>query len=243
MAKKTIMSKGGGIGESRIFRDANASDPYGHLRPLHMNGKPLAEMPDEFLALINYEITDEGIAARNAGKPESAARVTAGPFEKSCAARGDHLGDEALEPWEAPDPMKELVNAHVPEGFRARFLSPRLLDGRAGKRGWEIVKNDKGEPVKLANMVLGMMPEARALKRNKFYADRAAEQLQREQDSQKVEQERSARDTGGAVGPLGSNATVTGRFGVGTPDGADVPYNPQAQIGLRSVRGNSTLTE
>src|SRR5258708_18807057 len=241
MAKKNTDEKAPtaqGFGESQMFADPK-SNQTSYLEALHINGKLIGEnFAREQIALLRYEWTDEGIAERNEGKVESAARVTADGFEKACEARADHLSNESMEPWEAPDPMKELADAYVGKGMRPRFLSPVVVEKRArGLRGWEPVRDQNGNLVKLANMVLAQMPEEKARKRQRYYQEMGASQLDSHQSKQREEQERSARD-GGGFQPLPSNATVQGRSAVGSAKGgADIDYTPTAKIGLQSVRG------
>ena len=237
-----------GFGESRIFRDGDAPDPNERLLTLHVAGTPVAVMAKklgkagtDWLQKLSYHQTDEGIAERNAGKSGAAARVISDTFQKELHHKADNLEDAGMEPWEAYDPMKELKEKFALPGERVRFLSPRTIE-RSGMRGWQPKLNSKGDPVKLGNMIMGVMPEGRARRRDKFFAEKAANELKRQQDRLKEEQERTASELG--VKPLDPNASVSGRFVVGmsaaAPE-ADYPDNPVAQLGLRSVRGNEQL--
>jgi hypothetical protein len=58
----------------------------------------------------------------------------------------------------APNPMEETVMRHREPGFAYGFLSDhasRVL----GTRGYEVVKDGNGEPVRLGTLVLGKIPE------------------------------------------------------------------------------------
>jgi hypothetical protein len=105
------------------------------------------------------------------------ARVTATEFGKSVEERGEFRAQH-LEVWEAPDPMKEIAEKHVGPGMRAKFLNPDRV-ARDGPRGFEVVKDENGDPVKLGRMVLGQMPEERAQARDRFYRKKGADRLQR----------------------------------------------------------------
>jgi hypothetical protein len=180
---KKIMSRG--VGPSKVHRDPQAGDPYAHLRGLHIGGVPIADISEDLVARLSYDHTDEAIAERNAGKAESAvhvrsaagdrAPVTAGDFDRSVEERRDFRQNQ-LEPWEAPDPMKELTEKHVPPGMAAKFLSPAQCDKR-GLRGYELVKDSEGQPVKVGRMMLGQMPEPKARARREHYRKVGAARL------------------------------------------------------------------
>jgi len=235
-----------GIGESKLFIAPETAQAKSYLEDLHIDGKRIGDhFTPEQIALLRFEFTDEGYAERNAGKVEAAARVVSDDFDKALEHRGDKL-DAGMEPWAAPDPLRELAEAHVPAGMKAKFLSKRVID-KVGKRGYEIVKAD-GEPVSCGNMILGMMPDHKARQRNAHYANESRQAIREAQERQTEEQARAARDSGEAVyaGPLRPNESVTGRaVGVSQERAAsgDIPdYNPTATMGLQIRRGNDRRT-
>ena len=189
-----------------------------------VGGKPI---DPAFEHAIPHRYTDEGVEEYNnrpnVDKNGPRVEFVADEFDKKIQQRMD-----AMEPWQAPDPMQELAEAHVEPGFRARFLSDRVVQ-RSGTRGWEVVKNEKGDPVRLATMVLAKMPEQRAKQRNAYYQEQAREQARDAIEHYQEEQERLIRDEKAAgVAVLKSNETVR-----------DYQTHRVGQIGLRSVRGNS----
>ncbi len=189
-----------------------------------VGGKPI---DPAFEHAIPHRYTDEGVEEYNnrpnVDKNGPRVEFVADEFDKKIQQRMD-----AMEPWQAPDPMQELAEAHVEPGFRARFLSDRVVQ-RSGTRGWEVVKNEKGDPVRLATMVLAKMPEQRAKQRNVYYQEQAREQARDAIEHYQEEQERLIRDEKAAgVAVLKSNETVR-----------DYQTHRVGQIGLRSVRGNS----
>jgi len=189
-----------------------------------VGGKPI---DPAFEHAIPHRYTDAGVAEHanrpNVDKTGPRVQVIADEFDKKIQQRMD-----AMEPWQAPDPMQELADAHVEPGFRARFLSDRVVQ-RSGTRGWEVVKNEKGDPVRLANMVLAKMPEQKAEQRNAYYREQAREQARDAVEHYQEEQERLIRD-GKAAGMavLKSHEMVQ-----------DYQTHRVGQIGLRSVRGNA----
>jgi hypothetical protein len=174
-ATKKIMSRG--VGSSKLHRDPNAPDPYRHLRGLHVGGVKIETLPEEMVAQLSIYHTDEDIEQRNRGKTHSEiemlpipglrAPVTATDFERQVEERRDFRKNQ-VEPWEAPDVMKQLADEHVPKGMAPKFLSPMQIDKR-GPRGYEIVKDSKGEPIKVGRMMLGQMPEVKARARREHY--------------------------------------------------------------------------
>lgn len=179
--------------------------------PRHINGQRL---PDGSAHLVPFENTDEGIAERRR-RPHASARVTSDPLDKAIQERREFRTTE-LEPWEARDPMKELAAAHVGPGMRPAFLSPNVIANQ-GMRGYQAVMAE-GEPVKLGNMILCEMPEARAQKRQRHYQDVGRNKLADMQGKFEEEQEQIMRTAG---------RSRSARRG------------EDADIGLQEVRGNA----
>jgi hypothetical protein len=182
---KKIMVQG--HGPSKVNRDPAARSAYEALKGLHVGGKAIEDLPEDMVIRLCYEHTDEAIAKRNQGKePYGSTRVqnlagdcapvTATDFDRQVEERRDFRGDENLETWEAPDPMKELAEKHVSKGMVPKFLSPSQID-RRGTRGYEIVKDSKGQPVKVGQMVLGQIPETKARARNEHFRKQGGERL------------------------------------------------------------------
>lgn len=163
-----------GIPDSPIFTQPREEQENPILK-CHVGGMPVSQLPPEVHNLLVYEQTDEGVAERNARenvRPPSGITLGADVLTKRCEERRDSIVDRGMEPWEAPNAMQEVADAHVRPGFKGKFLSPAKLE-KQGKRGYEIVV-DAGEPVKLRNMILGEMPIDRVKKRNRHYQEKAA---------------------------------------------------------------------
>lgn len=196
MSKK-IMSRG--VGPSRLNRDPNAPRPDESLMKLHVAGTLVKNLPLGMQSKICYEHTDEAIEERNRGKVASAARVTGagGDRARSTGSDFDWQVEERrafrsdagpAEIYSAPDVMKELADEHVPAGMTPKFLSPIKVD-REGTRGYEIVTDGKGEPVKMGRMMLAQMPEAKSKSRKEFYWKKGDHRL-KEVHEQYQEQQR-----------------------------------------------------
>lgn len=176
MAKREIMSSTGGVSQanqelagipdSPIFTREREEIENPVLK-LHVAGVLVSDLPLEMQGRLLYQQTDEGIAEYNEGKVDVAARVTQDSFTKTMAHRKDAVKDQGMDIADAPNPMKEMADQHVPKGMRARFLSPSVVN-RRGMRGFEAVRDPKtGDPVKVRDMVLAQMPEEKADRRNK----------------------------------------------------------------------------
>jgi hypothetical protein len=171
--------------------------------------------------LISFDHTDEGIAARNAGKSDTHVSVT-DTFDRQ-------LERMEREPWEGADVIGEIVQSNVSRGFRARFLSPRVVD-RSGRRGWEIVTKG-GDPVRLGNLMLAVMPEEKAEKRNAYFREQAQAEVQRVREEFVEQGRRLSRE----AGAMGLRALEPGEV---VRDG-----HSGRQVGLGSVRGNQIKEE
>jgi hypothetical protein len=161
-AKKVTVSlagaKSGAVPDSPGLRIA----PFKPNPPRHVQGQ---RVPDGYAHLVPFENTDEGIAEKRKRKTARTS-IVSDPLDKAIQQRRDFRTNE-LEPWESPDPMKELADAHVGPGMRPGFLSPRVI-ARQGMRGYKAVIVD-GEPVKLGDMILGEIPEEKAAGRQEHY--------------------------------------------------------------------------
>ena len=193
MSKKIMVQ---GHGPSKLNRDSKAPSCYEALKGLHVAGVPIEELPEILVVKLAYQHTDEGIHEwkasfeRGEDRPAKRAAVTATEFGRSIDERRDFRNEAGpREIFEAPDPMKELVEQHVQPGMRGKFLSPGRVD-RDGTRGFEVVKDSKGEPVRMGRMVLGQMPEAKARARATFYQKKGSERLSAiEQEHQERQRE------------------------------------------------------
>lgn len=166
---------------------------------LTVGGKPVEDVP--FGDAIPYANTDQGIEERLArphavssmGRSERPRPVhEGGDFGKTLDARVAAGMD--LEAWDAPDPYKEAIDAHCPPGFRAKFLSDAVVRNR-GMRGWKYHKPG-GDHITVAGMKMGIMPEERAIARNKHFQSAGAEALKQTQEQHDTELERFQRDQG-----------------------------------------------
>jgi hypothetical protein len=181
MSKK--IQSAGGIGESKMFNAPDAEpDP---ILACHINGVLISELGLEphILAVLNRQLTDEGIAEKNA-RPEvrESSGVTLGRdgWDKSLEQRRDDVKDRDMDLYQARDPFKEAAAFAAP-GMRPKMLSARKIK-EGGLGDHQVVKYPAGhplagDPVMVKGMVLGEMPERRAIARNKHYRDKSTELL------------------------------------------------------------------
>lgn len=136
----------------------------------------LAGMSDSMAAVIlsglSYAQTDEGFAERNKDKSAHHVSVASDGFDKALEQRRDDVRDREMAGYEARDPLKEVYDQHVGKGMRGKFLSSRKVKENGGTGDYQIVKDANGDPVSVRGMVLGQMPEERALARSRFYRAR-----------------------------------------------------------------------
>lgn len=178
-----------GIPDSKPPVAPEGTFPERSILDCHVGGVPVRNLPLEVQGRILYQQTDEGIEEANRDKVPGAARVTKDEFSKSCQHRKDAIVEQGMQPWEAPDPLREVAQRYVRPGFRPRFLAPAAIDQR-GMRGFEPVLDENGRQVKVRNLILAQMPEETARQRNEFYRNKANAAVK--------EIERQYRQEGGA---------------------------------------------
>jgi hypothetical protein len=67
-------------------------------------------------------------------------------------------------------PMEEAVMRYGTPGMAPKFLSERCI-GVLGMRGYVVVKDEKGDPVKVGTLIMGEIPLRMAEARRRHYAD------------------------------------------------------------------------
>jgi hypothetical protein len=169
-------------------------------RALTLNGKPIS--PEEALQVF-YRYTDQGIAEENARKAAEG-RLSAHRVE----VRSDpfHNALDRMEDLEAPEanPFLEKVQelrAADPQrfaGMEFRGLSDRVVK-RRGMRGWKAIVDERGSPVKVADMTMAVKPAAevaRARRRNAALANEALQTAEEQYVEQTAKIIRDGRGQG-----------------------------------------------
>jgi hypothetical protein len=96
-------------------------------------------------------------------------------------------------------PMEEAVQMYGTPGMRAKFLSERCI-GVLGMRGYQIVKDKKGDPVKVGTLIMGEIPIRMAEARQRHFAQESENAVAEAEEAFENASERAMRDAGGAPG-------------------------------------------
>ncbi len=179
-----------GIPDSKPFAAPHA-EPTGEDRILnsHINGVLVSQLnlPPNVVSALDWNATDEGIAAHNARpmvRPPSGITMVAEPWDKALEQRRDDVKQRDMPLYESRDPFKEIADKYAVPGMKSKFMQDKK-DGSTGDH--VVVKDEKGNPVKVKGMVLGHMPEEMAAARGKFYQDRGNQLLKQMGDQYKRE--------------------------------------------------------
>ena len=92
-------------------------------------------------------------------------------------------------------PMEEAVMRYGTPGMAPKFLSERCM-GVLGMRGYVIVKDEKGDPVKVGTLIMGEIPIRMAEARRRHYADLSDETIRESAESFEDAAARAIRDGG-----------------------------------------------
>jgi hypothetical protein len=108
----------------------------------------------------------------------------------------DGFGDLDFDPLGLTDPLMALKNEYGRPGFSLKLLSEQCND-RLGRRGYQIVKDENGDPVKMGKMVLGEIPERFSNARKKAVIEKSNDELRSIKDAQRESVERMKSDAKG----------------------------------------------
>jgi hypothetical protein len=187
MEEKRDKQEAMGIPDSRTFCAPEGTFGENPILSLHVGGVLVSDMPVESQGRILYQQTDEGIEKFNEGKEPRRVEMGADGFAKALEQRRDDVKERDFDSYEARDPLREVADAYAVPGMRAKFMSPKGVKDRGGTGDHVVVKDAKGDPVSVRGMILGHMPEARAVARGKHYRDRGNRMLEQIQTSYKNE--------------------------------------------------------
>jgi hypothetical protein len=94
-------------------------------------------------------------------------------------------------------PMEEAVQKYGSPGMAAKFLSERCI-GVLGLRGYVIVKDEHGDPVKVGTLIMGEIPLRMAEARRQHWANESDEQIREAGEQFEDIAARAIRDGGKA---------------------------------------------
>jgi hypothetical protein len=163
-----------GIPDSRPFGGSDESDEAFDARPImkcHVGGIPVREMPLQTQRQIHYDQTDEGFAAKQAGRTGLGVSVT-DAVDKQLRER-DHDLKNGMDPRFAMQPLK-FLDAYKRKGFKLKLLSTKK--GEVDPE-YALITKANGEPLKYKGMLVGERPIEDVQQRNGFYRQRAARRL------------------------------------------------------------------
>lgn len=101
--------------------------------------------------------------------------------------------DSALDPL-LINPMREAVDRYGRPGFTVKFLSEGC-NRRFGLRGYQIVKDDNGDPVKIGTLIMGEIPTEWADRRRQHWADESVAQIAEQEQSYQDRATQAIRDS------------------------------------------------
>lgn len=113
---------------------------------------------------------------------------------------------DAIDPL-IVNPMREIVAKYAPPGFAVKFLSDRCMDV-LGRRGYEIVKDERGDVVKCGTLIMGIIPKLIAERRQQHFAQEAIDAVREQEEAYYEAAARQVRSEG--VKGLGAKALERG---------------------------------
>lgn len=181
--KKRANQEAAGIPDSKMFV-APFPEQTGFDRMLacHINGVLISDLnlPVHVITALDWHATDEGIAEASAhpmARPSSGITLGKDGWDKALEQRRDDVKDRDMDLLDARDPMKEVADKYAVPGMRAKFLSQARVKDNGGTGDHQVVKDDKGDPVKVKGMVLAHMPEDVAKQRSRRLQARSGQML------------------------------------------------------------------
>ena len=113
-------------------------------------------------------------------------------------------------------PMEEAVQRYGSPGMRAKFLSDRCI-GVLGLRGYQIVKDEHGDPVKVGTLIMGEIPIRMAEARQRHFAKESEDAVLEAQEEFEDAAERAMYADGGK----GAGFSVLGARDRMTPNASE----------------------
>lgn len=94
-------------------------------------------------------------------------------------------------------PLEEAVARYGTPGMAPKFLSERCI-GVLGMRGYVVVRDEKGDPVKVGTLIMGEIPIRMADARRRFFAEQSNEQVRESAEAFDDNAARAIQDGKGA---------------------------------------------
>jgi hypothetical protein len=106
-------------------------------------------------------------------------------------------------------PLEEAVERYGSPGMAPKFLSERCI-AVLGLRGYKIVMDERGDPVKVGTLIMGEIPAAMAERRRRHWAEQSNQLLESMEDDYTTSVERDVRNAGAGFASVlrpGENVT------------------------------------
>jgi len=84
-------------------------------------------------------------------------------------------------------PLDEAVQRYCPPGMSPKFLSARCIEV-LGHRGYKLVMDDRGDPVKVGTLFMGIIPTETAERRRLHWAEESERAVQEQEDEYREKQ-------------------------------------------------------
>jgi len=140
--------------------------------------------------------------------------------------------DEELDPM-LVNPMREAVARYGRPGMSVKFLSDRCMSV-LGRRGYEIIKDERGDPVRIGTLFMGEIPEYMAQRRIQHFADLSQSEVNEQEEAFMEQAERTIRDSKtSGVAPLQPGDMIERSSQIN-----DKWLDDQRQNGVRIGRGS-----
>jgi hypothetical protein len=164
-----------------------------------MATKTKIPIPDPVFPHVSVGPSNEELRARY--EREEAERIAKGYPKVEFLADAedkatDGFGDIDYDPLGLSDPLLALKRKYQRPGFALKLLSDGCCS-HLGRRGYQTVVDERGDPVTSGKMVLGEIPEALAARRRAAPIREAKEQLGSITDAQREAVEKMKSDAKG----------------------------------------------
>jgi hypothetical protein len=140
--------------------------------------------------------------------------------------------DGELDPL-LTNPMREAVAKYGSPGMSNKFLSERCM-AVLGKRGYEIVKDERGDPVKIGTLIMGEIPRDWAERRLRHFAEESSSLIAEQEDAYYEAAAREIRSEGGKA--AGVTALAPGDMLVANPGTNDLYTGEARETGIKLTR-------
>jgi hypothetical protein len=113
--------------------------------------------------------------------------------------------DTELDPL-LSNPMREVAGKYGRPGMAIKFLSDRCMQ-TLGMRGYVIVKDERGDPVRVGTLYMGEIPQDWADRRRQHWADQSVDAVREQEEAYYEQAAKMIRDEG----PKGAGASILKR--------------------------------